>query len=134
MLFSFFFLFGVFDGLGFGELGAFPLCLCVCVFWGFCFEEDVVAGAACWLEVVVSVSSELSHKKGICSFSVQIFGLFSLCIKRGRVEKAAASSSDVLCFFVYKILGDADFKNLLMFLRIFLKEKSLHELCCNSFL
>ncbi len=24
------FLFGVFDGLGFGELGAFPLCLCVC--------------------------------------------------------------------------------------------------------
>jgi hypothetical protein len=86
----------------------------------------------------VSVSSELSHKKGIRSFSVQIFGLFSLCIKRGgRVEKAAASSSsssDVLCFFVYKILGDADFKKLLMFLRIFLKEKNLHELCCNSFL
>ncbi len=90
--------------------------------------------------MVVSVSSELSHKKGIRWFSVQIFGLFSLCIKRGgRVEKAAASSSsssssDVLCFFVYKILGDADFKKLLMFLRIFLKEKNLHELCCNSFL
>jgi hypothetical protein len=69
---------GVFDGLGFGELGAF-LCVCVCVFSeGFCFEEDdVVAGVACWLEVVVSVSSELSHKKGIHSFSVQIFGLFS---------------------------------------------------------
>ncbi len=86
----------------------------------------------------MSVSSELSHKKGIRSFSVQIFGLFSLCIKRGgRVEKAAASSSsssDVLCFFVYKILGDDDFKKLLMFLRIFLKEQNLHELCCNSFL
>ncbi len=26
------FLFGVFDGLGFGELGAFPLCLCLCMY------------------------------------------------------------------------------------------------------
>jgi hypothetical protein len=94
---------------------------------------------ACWLEVVVSVSSELSHKKGIHSFSVQIFGLFSLCIEGGRgVEKAtssssSSSSSDVLGFSVYKILGDADFKKLLMFLRSFLKEQNLHELCCNSF-
>ncbi len=55
----------------------------------------------------MSVSSELSRKKGIHSFSVQIFSLFSLCIEAGRgVEKAASSSSsssDVLGFFVYKI-------------------------------
>jgi hypothetical protein len=115
--------------------------VCLCVFSGFCFEgDDVVAGVACWLEVVVSVSSELSHKKGIHSFSVQIFGFFSLCIEGGgRVEKSASSSSssssssDVLGFFVSKLLGDADFKNLLMFLRFFLKEQNLHELCCNSF-
>ncbi len=85
----------------------------------------------------MSASSELSHKKGIHSFSVQIFGLFSLCIEGGRgVEMAASSSSsssDVLGFFVYKILGDADFKKLLMFLRNFLKEQNLHALCCNSF-
>jgi len=111
----------------------------VCVFSeGFVLKKMLQEWHAGW-KWVVSVSSELSYKKGIRSFSVQIFGLFSLCIKRGvRVEKAAASSSssssDVLCFFVYKILGDADFKKLLMFLRIFLKEKNLHELCCNSFL
>ncbi len=86
----------------------------------------------------MSVSSELSHKKGIHSFSVQIFGLFSLCIEGGRgVENTAASSSssssDVLGFFVYKILDDADFRKLLMFLRSFLKEHNLHELRCNSF-
>jgi hypothetical protein len=84
----------------------------------------------------------LSHKKGIHSFSVQIFGLFSLCIEGGRgVEQAASSSSssssysssDVLGFFVYKILGEADFKKLFMFLRSFLKEHNLHELCCHSF-
>jgi hypothetical protein len=55
------------------------------------------------------------------------------------VEKAtsssssSSSSSDVLGFSAYKILGDADFKKLLMFLRSFLKEQNLHELCCNSF-
>jgi hypothetical protein len=85
----------------------------------------------------------LSHqssliKKVFIHFLFKSLVYFLLCIEGGRgVEKAtsnsSSSSSDVLGFFVYKTLGDADFKKLLMFLRSFLKEQNLHELCCNSF-
>jgi hypothetical protein len=108
--------------------------VCVCVFCeGFVLKKMMLlqewhAGWKWWC---------LSHQSSLIK---KVF--ISLCIEGGRgVEQAASSSSssssysssDVLGFFVYKILGEADFKKLFMFLRSFLKEHNLHELCCHSF-
>jgi len=115
--------------------------MCVCVFSeGFVLKKMMLlqewhGGLKWWC--LCHQSSLI--KKVFIHFLFKSLVSFLLCIEGGRgVEKAtssssSSSSSDVLGFSVYKILGDADFKKLLMFLRSFLKEQNLHELCCNSF-